>query len=248
MTAVPMPLDVALNHQGFTVEEYEGPEITITLDAGVIVVPPAIRSRLKWERTELGEPELGDDFYLSNLPVFDVAYAPVLLSHILDRYRTRRIAYNTPGQWRLAFRRWANLTMPYHNQRYVSTAVALPLDSVDATTETAGLTEATSHGLDVGSDFPQSLIGGDTDYATAATDRRSADNTNSTGTTRQTGRNESVMALLAQQRAAFLNVDTEVLMDMEPLFLGLYDQGEGEPGSQYGNGPHGVSLRQWWEW
>lgn len=237
MTALPMTLEDALRHQGYTIDEAEVAAFDITLTEGTIHVPAMVRSALTWRRDE--PAILGDDLYLSNLPIFDVAYRPVILSHILDRYRTRRLGYNTPGEWRLAFRRWGNLNMTVPNRRYVSTAVELPLDDRDET----DATEATNHGLDTLSDFPQSLISGDTDYASSATDRKLAANE----TVRRTGRSQSVMRLLAEQRDAYLNVDAEVLDGLDSLFLGILDQGEGVPSAQYGipAWPYG---RTGWPW
>lgn len=241
MTALPMTLEHALRNQGFTIDVVEQPELTIAVGSGSIVVPAMARSELTWRRDEPEEPELGADLYLSQLPIFAEAYRPVILSHILDRYRTRRLGYNTPGQWMLAFRRWGNLNMTVPNRRYASTAVALPLDDRDET----DTVEATSHGLDIGSDFPQSIIGGDTDYASAATDRRTADN----ATTRRTGRSTSVMELIEQQRAAYLNVDEEVLTGLDSLFLSVFDQGEGmRPSGDYGFPWPGVRPLDWTDW
>lgn len=220
MTAVPMTLEDVLRYQGFTIDTAEQDELSIDLPGyGTLVVPPMVRSELTWRRDDPVEPPLGTDLYLSNLPIFAEAYRPVILSHILDRYRTRRIGYNTPGEWMLAFRRWGNLHMSVFNRRYLSTAVELPLDSRDETDTVA----ATGHGLDIGSDFPQSLISGNTDYASAATDRRTADNAE----TRRTGRSVSVMELLERQRQSFLNVDEEILSGLDSLFLAVYDLGEG---------------------
>jgi hypothetical protein len=238
MTALPITLETALRYQGFTIDAAEQAELTIAVDGGTIVVPAMVRSELTWQRTDPATPELGADMYLSNIPMFDDAYRPVLLSHILDRYRTRRLGYNTPGEWMLAFRRWCNVNMTIPNQRYKSTALALPLDDRDAT----DVTEATRHGLDVDSDFPQSLIAGDTDHATAATDRRVADN----ATVRRTGRESSIMRLLAEQRDAYLNVDAEVLAGLDSLFYGLFDLGEGErPSGQYDFPSVGVPRLRW---
>lgn len=239
MTAVPMTLEDALRHQGFTIDVAEAVAFDITIPQGMIHVPAMVRSALTWRRDEPPTPELGADLYLSHLPIFDEAYRPVILSHILDRYRTRRLGYNTPGEWMLAFRRWGNLNMAIPNRRYVSTAIELPLDDRDET----DATEATSHGLDIGSDFPQSLISGDTDYASSATDRRNAGNES----VHRTGRSQSIMRLLAEQRDAYLNVDAEVLDGLDTLFLGIFDQGEGMPGMQYDYparpyGPYG------WPW
>lgn len=239
MTAVPMTLEDALRYQGFTIDVVEAVSFTIPIvGVGSIVVPAMTRSELTWRRDEPSTPPLGADLYLSTFPIFDEAYRPVLLSHILDRYRTRRLGYNTPGEWMLAFRRWSNLNMTIPNRRYVSTAVDLPLDDRDSTDST----EATSHGLDIGSDFPQSLIGGDTDYASAATDRRTADN----ATVRRTGRDTSVMDLIEQQRRAFVNVDEEVLAGLDSLFLTVLDRGEGmRPSNDYAYPWSGVRPLDW---
>lgn len=232
MTALPETLEDVLLQQGYTIDVAEEDELVIPVAGGSIVVPAMVRSSLTWRRDVA--PELGDDLYLGNLPIFADAYRPVILSHILDRYRTRRLGYNTPGEWMLAFRRWGNLNMPYLNRRYVSTGVDLPLDDMDAVEQTDRTQEETSHGLDIGSDFPQSLISGSADYATAATDRRTADNLAGAETKTSTGRHTSVMALLEEQRAAYLNVDAEVLDGLGSLFLGVYDRGEGVPSAQYG--------------
>lgn len=221
MTALPMTLETALRHEGFTIDTVEADELTITTDLGVIVVPPEVRSVLTWGRP--GTPELGDDFYLSKLPMFAEDYRPVLLSSILDQYRTRRLGYNTPGEFRLAVRRWGNLHMPLFNQRYASTAVAMPLDDL----------AVTDHTLDVSSDFPQSLVSGSFDYASTGVDHKAAEN----------GRRRSIASLLEEQRTAYLNVTAEVVAAIEPLFLGIFDRGE--LGSPDYDPPHGARLGFW---
>lgn len=240
MTALPQTLEDTLRYQGFTIDVAEAAAFDVTTSEGVIHVPAMVRSELNWAREEPVEPELGADLYLSHLPIFDAAYRPVILSHILDRYRTRRLGYNTPGEWMLAFRRWGNVNMPLLNRRYVSTGVDLPLDDRDET----DVIESTQHGLDVASEFPQSLISGSADYASAATDRRNADN----ATTRRTGRSQSIMRLLAEQRDAYLNVDLEVLAGLDTLFLGVLDQGEGDPRAQYGLPSNRLTRSYPWGW
>lgn len=238
-----MTLEDTLRYQGFTIDVVEAVAFDITIADGTIHVPAMARAELNWARTEA--QVLGDDLYLSTLPIFDELYRPVILSHILDRYRTRRLGYDTPGEWRLAFRRWGNLNMTIPNRRYVSTAVALPLDDRDETDQTDRQLAATSHGLDVGSDFPQSLVSDSADYASNATDRRTADNTTSGETIHRTGRGQSIMRLLAEQRDAYLNVDVEILDSLDTLFLGLFDQGEGDPRAQYGLPFRGVRRLDW---
>lgn len=211
MTALPMTLEDALLREGYTIDAVAVTELTIetTNPVGSIVIPAATRSVLTWQRGTAPDgidPIPGDDLYLSSLPLFNETYRPVLLSSILDQFRTRRLAYNTPGEFRLAFRRWGNLNMTPLNLRYASTAVALPLDD----------TAATDHSLDVESDFPQSLISGSADYSTNAVDRKRAEN----------GRHRPLAELLMEQRRAYLNVDAEVIDGLESLFLGIFDRGE----------------------
>lgn len=235
MTALPMTLEEALRHEGYTIDAAPRNAFDITLPEGTIHVPSMVLSALTWRRDE--PPTPGDDLYLSSLPMFSELYRPVLLSSILDRFRTRRLGYDTPGQWRLAFRRWGNLNMTIPNRRYASTAVALELDDRDA------LDEITDHDLAVGSDFPQSLVSGSSDYASDASDRRHA------GNIHRTGRVSSVMELLERQRAAFVNVDAEVVEALESLFLGVFDQGESRQYGYYGPPPTryglGGSLYPW---
>lgn len=229
MTARPMTLETALRHEGYTIETAAVEEFTIITPLGDIVVLPAVRSALVWQRGTAPtgiDPVPGDDLWLSSLPIFDEAYRPVILSNILDHFRTRRLGYNTPGEFRLAFRRWGNLNMGIFNQRYASTAVTIPLDD----------TSATDHKLDVASDFPQSQISGSTDYSTTALDSRAAAN----------GRHRPIAELLMQQREAYLNVDAEVIDAMESLFLGAFDQPEADVPNDYAPPSQGSGLSGFW--
>lgn len=268
MTALPMTLEEALNDSGYVVRQVEVAAKTIALDNGVIAIPEMVLSTLDWARPM--PAELGDAFYLDKIPVFHEDYRPVILSSILDWYGTRRIGYNTPGEFRRAVRRWSNENlgaMSTINMLYRSLATTLPLDTFDEVetiekdstanqTNTTTL-EGTTHALDIASEFPQSLIDGNMDYASNATDRRVADNTSSNANTartededetrRRSGRNQSVMSLIAEQRALFANPDQQLRQLMEPLFFGVFDQGEGVPSSQYGSGM-GLSRQRWYGW
>jgi flagellar hook-associated protein FlgK len=214
MTAIPPRLEDALRFNGFTIEQADVAEVTISTVNGPIVVPAMRQSKLMWQRGTTPAETPADSFYLQAIPVFDTAYRPSLLSQILDRFSTRRIGYDTPDQFGLAVRRWCNLELGPQSvltRRYLSTAVALPLTTQDATT--------TEKARDASSDFPQGQLAGDLDYASGATDRA--------GTTQYTGRlATSVMTLLQEQRAAFLNVDAELLDAFESLFLGVFDRDE----------------------
>lgn len=253
MSDAPITLEEALDHEGYVITETAATGFTITLDNGQIIIPGMTLSGLAWRRSL--PPDPGDDLWLTTIPVFDPAYRPIILSHILDRYRSRRLAYGTPGEWRLAFRRWCNLHIPYYNRYYQSTAIVLPLDTMDIT-DTGGETEGisatgsqTDHTLDMGSDFPQSAISGSAEYASTATDRRTATNTaddsnrDKTDQHHKTGRDQSVMQLVREQRDLIINVDEMVLTAMDELFLSVFDGGITAHVSHPDYRPYGIGWR-----
>jgi hypothetical protein len=221
MTATPMKLDDALRFNGFTIDQSDVAASTITLDGGATIEVPAMRlSGLTWQRA--GDPEPWDSFYLEALPLFSDDYRPILLSSILDRFAGRRLSYDMPDEFGRAIRRWLNLNlgpMSELNRLYVSTTVALPLTTQDATIDST----TTNLSRDAHSDFPQGQLGGNLDYASEATDQAAS---GSSSVDYQGRIGESVMTLLAQQREAFLNVDTLVLDAMESLFLAVWDRTE----------------------
>lgn len=220
MTATPMRLEDALRFNGYTIDQTDNPGTTIHTSEGDIVVPPMRLSTLTWRRD--GTPEASQSFYLATLPMFDDAYRPVILSHILDRYSTRRLAYDMPDMFGLAVRRWANLNlgpMSVWARLYRSTAVNLPLTTQDAAIDQT----STDKARDAFSEFPQGQLSGDLDYASSANDRVG----NTTGSTVFSGRmGQSVMQLLAEQRASYLNVDERLLDAMDSLFLTVWDRSE----------------------
>ncbi len=195
MTATPERLIDALHMSGYTVDPIEIPAATITVQGGVIRIPAMLGSGLTWRRE--GAPLDSDSFYLTRLPVFSEAYRPVMLSQILDRFLTRRIGYNTAGEFGHAVRRWGNLHLgpgSTLNRMYVSAAVDMPLTTDDLSTEVernettsgtsssedssttndSGTSTDTGTGSDKSrtatSDFPQGQLGDNTDYATDAAD------------------------------------------------------------------------------
>lgn len=291
MSATPMKLEDALRLNGYTIDPYESTAVTINAPAGAIVIPPMVLSKLTWRRD--GEAPLNGALYLDKLPVFDAAYRPFQLSLILDRFRGRRLGYDTLDEFGVAVRRWGAVNlgpMSVINRRYLSTATNLPLTDVDmlynttaqqsaektatsddtaATTTTATGTDAVSStdsstsnakGRDAQSDFPQGQLAGSLDYASGAVDRvnqgtvagsgstdasrtangsttsedhkseSASESENRSETRAEVGRSgRSVMELLEQQRASFVNVDEEFLSAFGSLFLGVYDLPEQEP-------------------
>lgn len=168
MVATPMRLEDALRFNGYTIDPLEIPAATITLPTGVLSVPPMLGSRLTWRRE--GSPRDIDSLYLTRLPVFNDAYRPVILSNILDRYRTRRIGYDVLDEFGLAVRRWGNLTLgptSVLNQWYASGVTALPLTTVDLVRDAtrSETTTGTLAGTD-GSTVNDTSTSGDTSNTT----------------------------------------------------------------------------------
>jgi hypothetical protein len=210
-----MTLEDSLRFSGYTIDAYEFPGVAIAVGGGSIAVPPMILSRLTWHRDYT--PPLDSAFYLDKLPPFHPAYAPVQLSLILDRFRSRRLGYDTPDQFGLAVRRWGALHMGATStlaRLYRSVAVDLPLDTVSlvvsdtslgesSTTEKADTiasstgevksndkTDTNAKGRDAQSDYPQGQLSGSLDYASGAVDSLSAGNVTGEGTTNSDGASE----------------------------------------------------------
>lgn len=282
-----MRLEDALRFNGYTIEPLEIAASSITLSTGVLEVPAMLGSQLIWRRD--GSPTPIESLYLTTLPIFAAEYQPVVLSQILDRFRTRRIGYSMLDQFALAVRRWGNLNLGPQsiiNQRYLSSLVDLPLNTIDlavdatdnTTTSDTGTVGQTGHisdtsgttdkGRQVGSMFPQTIVGSSVDYAddaedhanqvdaTGSSDSNSTQTRNLGGTNNKTehrtevGRSGiSTMQLLAEQREARINADAELLDAFEVLFLQVWDQPEigggasGNPASSPGY--YGYNATGW---
>jgi hypothetical protein len=210
-----MTLEDSLRFSGYTIDAYEFPGAAVAVGAGSIAIPPMILSKLTWHRDYT--PPLDSAFYLDKLPPFHPAYAPVQLSLILDRFRSRRLGYATPDEFGVAVRRWGALHMGATStlaRLYRSVAVDLPLDTVNlvvsdttigeaSTTEKADTTggstgevksndttETNAKGRDARSDFPQGQISGNLDYASGALDSLSNGKVTGDGTTNTEGASE----------------------------------------------------------
>jgi len=123
-------------------------------------------------------------------------------------------------------------------------ADSLGSSTMDTTSESHGENASTSDGSSrtVSSETPQMRLAGNGDYATGAQDATSR--TTATGTaddrgtvaqsTEQTGKTESETAgwqgsqalMLLQFRQTFLNIDMQVIEELEPLFMQVWDNGD----------------------
>ena len=139
-------------------------------------------------------------------PLFDEAYRPTLNARIIDHFRFQEIGEETVEMFIFALNRKMREIMPFYNEMYKSTLLTFsPLDSTDYTetissnatrnatdntTQSATNTAETDSGArNVQQDFPQTALGGNTDYATSAAD--STSKTNVTGSNTGTSANTS---------------------------------------------------------
>ena len=223
-------------------------------------------------------------------PIFDEAYRPILNRKIQDHYFMYEIGQETMGQFKFALNRKMREIMPLYNQFYASEKLLtvdnalltmnMQTDSSSDTTQTSSsnshatessntsadtTVNSTSKARTVGSDFPQTMLAGDEDYASSGTDANSqtsntsnATGTGSTDTTANgSGQGETkgtistnakgsvghTAALVNAYRTAFLNIDLQVISELETLFMAVWDDGS----SYSDNNPYmgGIYYGRW---
>lgn len=182
-------------------------------------------------------------------------YRPFLNGKIFDHFMNREIGSESIGVWRLSMRRKMNEIMPFYNQYYLSTQIPIePIRTTDLATnnnmtdtqvanQTSNNTSnssATSAARSVSSDTPQTMLSGNEDYASAATDSNGENTTTGTGnqvsdgTTTDTvsgtstviGYQGAASDLLMRYRDSFINVDMMVINELEELFMQVWDNGD----------------------
>lgn len=201
--------------------------------------------------TKLTGGKVGLDFF----PIFDEEYRDILKGKIVDRYWNREIGFETIDLFMMKMRVKLNEIMPFYNQLYDSTMIeyaALSTIHLQTVTSgqttgeenTSGNTTATAQNESgsraVSSQTPQTMLSGDEDYASAATDTNSKtvsesenDSTamstsqaESSGDSLVTGYQGTPADLIMRYRDSFLNIDLMVLRDLEELFMQVFDNGD----------------------
>jgi hypothetical protein len=148
-----------------------------------------------------------------------------------------------------------NEIMPYYNQVYATIALNNdPLRTMDLNAVSTGTAGQTTNGTDtnnttnsnssasrvVNSDTPQTMLSGDEDYATSATDSNgasngTADSTNtSTGTmtgntsgdTHTTGFVGLASDLIIRYRDSLINIDLTIITILGECFMQVWDSGD----------------------
>lgn len=186
---------------------------------------------------------------LSQYPIYNEGYRDWLNQQIKDQYWNQEIGMESVSLFKLALKRKLNQIMPYYNKQYKADLIAEGLDplqtlKIENRAENSGKTESTSgsesdsesdsRARGIGSDFPQTALSGNGDYASSGQDSTSkttskgkADEKSATEQTASnrgtvTGSQGHASSLLMQHRQTLVNVDVMVLNDLKDLFLGIW--------------------------
>lgn len=196
----------------------------------------------------LGDSGLGLDTY----PIFSEQHRAVLNEKILSRYMMREIGHESISLFAHFFKARLNEMMPYFNKLYESETlnfdptITMRIESENTsaredTTDSNSTAESTSNSTNksrtVVSSTPQTMLSGDADYASGATDAGGvADSSTTSGDSatmsaqgtaesagRTTGMQGSAGRLLMEWRESLINVDMAVLDSLNELFMSIYD-------------------------
>ena len=169
-----------------------------------------------------------------------------LAERIIDHYYTREIGSDAIGQWMLFVKDKMNEIMETYAPLIYSAAIKFdPLVNVDWTESYAGVNDSTNtssskstgSGFTVNSDTPQgrinkdSVLGGEYASSTGAneTENNISDSSKANGNQSYTktmkgnsGVSATAQALIKQYRDYIRALNTEIVYELEPLFMGLY--------------------------
>ena len=169
-----------------------------------------------------------------------------LAERIMDHYYTREIGTDAVGQFMLFAKDKMNEVMETYAPLIYSAAIKFdPLVNVDFTETYSGVNESTSNsnstsngsGLTVNSDTPQgqinksAILSGSYASSTGANESENtvSDKTTNNGsqdyvkkTKGNSGVSATAQALIKQYRDVIRALNTEIVYELEPLFMGLY--------------------------
>lgn len=217
-----------------------------------------------------------DHIGLSDYPIFDEQYREFLNAKIIDHYYYREIGLETVDMFIRQLRTKMNEIMPYYNKWYQAEdymADINPLSTQDmhstgsaqshsSSTTKQKRSEKADNTIDstsksksrtVQSETPQTMLSGNQDYATAASDNHSnadaatkvhntgssdssADNSATAGSGNEThswGYSGHAPALIDAWRSTFANIDMMVIDELESLFMGIYSSNDGFTGRRH---------------
>jgi len=196
-----------------------------------------------------------DSIGLGYYPIFDENYRKILNGKIIDEFYNQEICTETIENWTLILRKRMDQIMPFYNQMYASTQIpyealeSMRIHSVgnstlngkettDANINNATTTENGSRA--VNSNFPQTMLAGNADYASSAVDSNgkttvnaetnqnseSNSDTNSNSDTLVTGYQGAASDLINKYRASLINVDMMILAELGDCFMLLLNNGD----------------------
>lgn len=169
-----------------------------------------------------------------------------LTQRIIDHFYTREISSDAIGQWMLFVKDKMHEIMETYVPLIYSSSIKFdPLVNVDYVEEYAGSNDSNAKsesssngsGLTVNSDTPQGLINKSAilsgNYASSTganeTENKINDSSESSGTQNyrksvkgNSGVSATAQALIEQYRKYIRALDTEIVYELEPLFMGLY--------------------------
>lgn len=204
---------------------------------------------------------------LGTYPIFDEDYRKILNGKIIDEYYNQEIGTETIDNFVLILRKKMDQIMPFFNQLYLSEQIEYSaLDSMKinsastnninqtgtGTGSTTSDNTTTSGSRVIGSDFPQSQLAGDADYATNGSDvnskseiaatgsqtNESTNNTDSNGNTLVTGYQGAASDLIVKYRNSLINIDVQVIAELADCFMLVLNNGDEYFTHSYTNG--------WW--
>lgn len=170
----------------------------------------------------------------------------MLAERILDHFYTREICSDAIGQWELFVKDKMHEVMETYAPLIYSSAIKFdPLVNVDYTEQYSGTNSSSSSsnsssngsGLTVNSDTPQgniskaSILGGDYASSTGANETENNIQDSSQGQGAEdyvkkvkgnSGVSATAQALIEQYRKYIRALNTEIVYELEPLFMGLY--------------------------
>lgn len=198
----------------------------------------------------LQEPTL-ETVTLAQYPIFDEAYREHLNMQIKDQFWNQEIGQETVEMFQLALKRKLNQIMPIYNQQYLISQIKFdPLQTVNISnvsaltgntvtaSDSASTSASNAKSRAVASQFPQTQLSENGDYATSAQDNISdttangdvkdsstADQKQDTNTNTKGFQGNPAMMLL-QYRQSLVNVDMMILDELKELFMLIWSNGD----------------------
>lgn len=193
--------------------------------------------------------EAGYDLGLSIYPIFDEDYRPILNNKIVEHYAFREIGLETPALFARFMARKMGEIMIYYNQLYKSELLPIQaltrLDYTEeydregtAASDSTARADGTGSSRDVSSNTPQGLLSmpsiENEVYATNAmigktTSGSTSSANNTTDSTdhyfkKIAGNNaeRTDAQMLKEFRSTFLNIDSQIIEELEPLFMQIW--------------------------